>query len=137
MWDTILKFLAPILQQTLGGAMTTAANKGIEALTAPSAPPSPGHGMPSNPVPAQGAGMIPGPPPGISGSGTTNNPTGTMNFGGGYTGGPDPRTMGQEPGQPGPQSSLPSSGFTTMGYPVTQQKKLLAGINDKTGFSAI
>ncbi len=78
---------------------------------------------------AQGAGMVPGAPMGIAGSGTTNNPTGTLNFGGGYTGGA-PQT-GQAPAGP------PSSGFSTMGFPSQDQAKLRQGLQGQQGFQGI
>lgn len=126
MWESIFKFLGPILQQALGAAASTAVNTGVNQLMTP---------KPQQPrmAPAQGAGMVPGAPPGVGGSGTTNNPTGTMNFGGGYTGGPDPRQgVGQGAG-------MPSGGFTTMGFPSTDQsqmKKMLQGRGNE-GFQGI
>ncbi len=122
MWDSIFKFIGPILQSVLAGAAT----QGVNQLMAP---------KPQRPpmAQAQGAGMVPGAPPGVGGSGTTSNPSGTMNFGGGYTGGPDPRQMGGN----APAGS-PSTGFTTMGFPSTDQskmRKLLEGQNQ--GFQGI
>ena len=119
-----MKFIGPILAQILGGAGSAAAGAGINALMSPKPQ---RQGM----APAQGAGMVPGAPPGVSGAGSTSNPTGTMNFGGGYTGGPDPR---QQVGPQGP----PSTGFTTMGFPSADQskmRKILEG--DRSGFQAI
>lgn len=119
MWDTIMKFLAPILSQALGAA----ASQGIGQLMAPK-PQQP------RPAPAQGAGFVPSAPPGVSGAGTTNNPSGTMNFGGGYTGGPDPRLSA---GLGGP----PSSGFTTMGFPTADQGQMRRLLKDREGFQGI
>lgn len=120
MWESIFKFIGPILQSVLSGA----ASQGISQLMAPK------QQRPQM-APAQGAGFVPGAPPGVVGSGTSNNPTGTMNFGGGYTGGPDPR-MGNAP------AGAPSTGFTTMGFPSTDQskmRKMLQG--DQQGFQGI
>jgi len=124
MLDSIMKFIGPILAQILSGAGSAAAGAGINALMGPKQ-------QATRMAPAQGAGMVPGAPPGVSGSGSTSNPTGTLNFGGGYTGGPDPRA------QAGPQGP-PSSGFTTMGFPTADQarmKKMLEG--DRQGFQGI
>ena len=110
-----MKFLAPILQSVLSGA----AKVGIEQLMTPK-PQQPG--MQSAPQP----GLIPGVPPGVAGSGTTNSPQGSLNFSGGYTGSP----------LAGGPSGVPSTGFTTMGSPVTDQSKLKRGLTGN-GFSAI
>lgn len=141
MLDSIMQFLAPILAKALG----TAASTGVNQLMAPPVnggdPGSIRQGIQQGQfsrqglqsgqqVPGQGgSGLIPGMPPGVSGSGTTNNPSGGMNFGGGYTGGP---TTGNAPAGP------PSSGFTTMGFPSTDQSKLRQGLRgNDSGFQGI
>ena len=123
MFESILKFLAPLLTSVL----SSAASAGINQLMAPK------QDKPQQQqAPARGAGLSPNAPPGVAGSGTTTNPQGSMNFGGGYTGAPDTRDMA-----PGIQSSLPSSGFQTMGYPSMDQRKLAMGLKGTGGFSGV
>jgi hypothetical protein len=85
--------------------------------------------MPSGPTQPNGPAPMTGGTSGVSGAGSTTSPSGGMSFGGGYTGGPDPRDMASSnpAGSPaGP--SIPSSGFQTMGYPKTDQTVLRQGL---------
>ena len=123
MWESIFKILGPLLTNVL----SSAASAGINQLMAPKQDkPSPA------PAPAQGAGLSPNAPPGVAGSGTATSPQGSMNFGGGYTGAPDTRDM-----TPGPQAGVPSTGFQTMGYPSTDQRKLAMGLKGSGGFAGV
>ena len=116
----IFQFLAPILQATLGAA----AGQGVNALMAP--------GQDRGERRPQQAGPSPmGSPASAVGQGQATAPSG-LNFSGGFTGGsPIQPQQGPQQGQPGM-----SSGFTTLGYPVTDQSKMRRAINDQ-GFQAI
>ena len=117
----IFQFLAPILQAILGAA----AGQGMNALMAPGQD----RGERRQPQAGPGPGMAS--PASAVGQGQATAPSG-LNFSGGFTGGsPIPPMQGPQQGQPGM-----SSGFTTLGYPVTDQSKMRRAINDQ-GFQAI
>ena len=145
MWEDIMKFIMPVLQSALSGAITSAINPSTGAVASPQSGSGPSirelieskrvsrSGLQSgqqNPgeVTGQGggSGFIPSSSAGVLGSGSANKPGGAgMNFSGGYTG-------------VAPATPYAQSGFTTMGYPTQDQARMRRTLeNNQQGFQGI